>query len=88
MRMMLKAVVDTEAGNEALRDGSVIKAIEQMVQELHPEAAYSTASDDGTPPPRGPAVGHHGARRQPGAPDRVTAAPGDRWPCLLAARAS
>jgi hypothetical protein len=47
MRMMLKAVVDTEAGNEALRNGSMVKAIEQMVQELHPEAAYFTASDDG-----------------------------------------
>jgi hypothetical protein len=47
MRMMLKAVVDTEAGNEALRNGSMMKAIEQMVQELHPEAAYFTASDDG-----------------------------------------
>ncbi|PRY50247.1 hypothetical protein LY71_104284 [Geodermatophilus tzadiensis] len=47
MRMMLKAVVDTEAGNEAFRNGSMIKAIEQMVQELHPEATYFTASDDG-----------------------------------------
>ena len=47
MRMMLEAVVDTEAGNEALRNGSMVKAIEQMVQELPPEAAYFTASDDG-----------------------------------------
>lgn len=47
MRMMLKAVVDTEAGNEALRNGSMIKAIEQMMQQLTPEAAYFVASDDG-----------------------------------------
>jgi hypothetical protein len=47
MRMMLKAVVDTEAGNEALRTGSMVKAIEQMMQQLKPEAAYFMASDDG-----------------------------------------
>lgn len=29
-RLMLKGVVDTEAGNEALRNGSMLKAIEQM----------------------------------------------------------
>ena len=47
MRMMLKAVVDTEAGNEALRNGSMVKAIEQMTQQLNPEAAYFLASEDG-----------------------------------------
>jgi hypothetical protein len=47
MRMMLKAVVDTEAGNEALRNGSMIKAIEQMMQQLNPEAAYFVGSEDG-----------------------------------------
>ena len=47
MRMMLKAVVDTEAGNEALRDGSMVKAIEQMMQQLKPEAAYFVGSEDG-----------------------------------------
>jgi hypothetical protein len=45
--MMLKAVVDTEAGNEALRSGSMIKAIEQMMQQLNPEAAYFVGSEDG-----------------------------------------
>jgi hypothetical protein len=47
MRMMLKAVVDTEAGNEALRNGSMVKAIEQMMQQLNPEAAYFVGSEDG-----------------------------------------
>ena len=40
MRMMLKAVVDTEAGNEAIRNGSVAHLIEQMVKQLNPEAVY------------------------------------------------
>jgi len=47
MRMMLKAVVDTEAGNEALRDGTMVKAIEQMMKQLNPEAAYFVGSEDG-----------------------------------------
>lgn len=44
---MLKGVVDTEAGNEALRNGSMLKAIEQMMQQLRPEAAYFVGSEDG-----------------------------------------
>jgi len=40
MRMMLKAVIDTEAGNENIRNGSMAKVIEQMVQQLNPEAVY------------------------------------------------
>ena len=45
MRMMLRAVVDTEAGNEALRNGSMLKVIEQMMQQLNPEAAYFVEED-------------------------------------------
>ncbi len=45
MRMMLKAVVDTEAGTEALRNGSMLKVIEQMMQQLNPEAAYFVGED-------------------------------------------
>jgi hypothetical protein len=45
--MMLKAVVDTEAGNESLRNGTMAKLIEQTMQQLHPEAAYFLTSDDG-----------------------------------------
>jgi hypothetical protein len=43
MRMMLHAVIDTEAGNEAIRNGSIAKMVEQMVQQLHPEAVYFPA---------------------------------------------
>jgi hypothetical protein len=47
MRMMLRAVVDTEAGNETVRNGTMAKLIEQTTQELRPEAAYFLTSDDG-----------------------------------------
>lgn len=33
MRMMLKAVMDTEMGNAAIRNGSLAKVIEQVVQQ-------------------------------------------------------
>jgi hypothetical protein len=45
MRMMLKAVMDTEMGNEAIRNGSLAKVIEQVVQQLQPEAAYFAPED-------------------------------------------
>src|SRR5215217_5893315 len=45
MRMMLKAVIDTEAGNENIRNGSMAKVIEQMVQQLNPEAVYFAPED-------------------------------------------
>jgi hypothetical protein len=47
MRMMLRAVVDTEAGNETVRNGTIAKLIEQTMQQLHPEAAYFVPSEDG-----------------------------------------
>ncbi len=47
MRMMLKAVVGTEAGNETIRNGTIAKLVEQTMQELRPEAAYFLASEDG-----------------------------------------
>ncbi|MGY1743895.1 hypothetical protein [Blastococcus sp. SYSU D00695] len=40
MRMMLKAVVDTESGNRALAEGSMEKTIRETVERLHPEAVY------------------------------------------------
>ena len=40
MRMMLKAVMDTETGNEAIRSGALPKVLEQIMQQLKPEAAY------------------------------------------------
>jgi hypothetical protein len=47
MRMMLRAVVGTEAGNETIRNGTIAKLIEQTMQQLHPEAAYFLGSEDG-----------------------------------------
>ncbi|WP_409330566.1 DUF3303 family protein [Trujillonella humicola] len=40
MRMMLKAVVDTESGNRAMADGTVEKTIQETVERLRPEAIY------------------------------------------------
>ena len=40
MRMMLKAVVDTDAGNEAARKGQVLELTQRLVEQLDPEAAY------------------------------------------------
>ena len=40
MRMMLKAVVDTESGNRAVADGTVQKTIQETVERLRPEAVY------------------------------------------------
>ncbi len=45
MRMMLKAVFDTEAANETAGPG-LYETIKEMVAQLNPEAAYF-APDDG-----------------------------------------
>lgn len=45
MRMMLKAVVETDAGNEAIRSGSLAKVVEVAMRQLDPEAAYFFAED-------------------------------------------
>jgi hypothetical protein len=45
MRMMLKVVVDTAAGNEALRNGSLAKIVQTVVEQLKPEAAYFAPED-------------------------------------------
>ena len=45
MRMMLQATIDTEAGNQTLRTGSMPKVIEQVVEQLKPEAVYFTPKD-------------------------------------------
>ncbi|MEV5239768.1 hypothetical protein AB0K89_11755 [Streptomyces cinnamoneus] len=47
MRMLLRARMDTRAGNEALRGGTMSKVVEEMIERLHPEAAYFTALDGG-----------------------------------------
>jgi hypothetical protein len=43
--MMLKAVVDTAAGNAVIADGSISQVIGRLVEELHPEATYFAAED-------------------------------------------
>jgi hypothetical protein len=43
--MMLKAVVDTAAGNTIIADGSIGKVIGGLVDQLHPEATYFAGED-------------------------------------------
>ncbi|MFD3335308.1 hypothetical protein ACFWV1_22040 [Streptomyces sp. NPDC058700] len=40
MRMLLKVQMDTQASNEAIRQGTLQKTMESALSELHPEAAY------------------------------------------------
>ncbi|PZT68985.1 hypothetical protein DN402_16535 [Streptomyces sp. SW4] len=40
MRVLLKATLDTEKGNEAIRNGTMPGMIKGVVERLHPEAAY------------------------------------------------
>jgi hypothetical protein len=45
MRMMLKILIPTEAGNDAFKDGSLGKVLETTMSKLKPEAAYFVAHD-------------------------------------------
>ena len=45
MRMMLRFTVPVEKGNAALKDGSLGKAMELIMGQLKPEAAYFGVSD-------------------------------------------
>ncbi|MFD3534674.1 hypothetical protein [Streptomyces sp. NPDC058664] len=40
MRMLLKVQMDTQASNEAIRQGNLQKLMETAMSELRPEAAY------------------------------------------------
>lgn len=40
MRMMLKVSIPTDAGNAAVRNGSLSKTIQGLLDNLKPEAAY------------------------------------------------
>ena len=40
MRVMLKATLDTEKSNEALRSGKLPEMMQETIERLHPEAAY------------------------------------------------
>ncbi len=43
MRMMLTINIPTEAGNRAIKDGSLPKILEATISKLRPEAAYFLA---------------------------------------------
>ena len=45
MRTMLRWTIPVEKGNEAIKDGTVMKIIESILQELDPEAAYFFPED-------------------------------------------
>jgi len=45
MRMMLKILIPTEAGNHTIKDGSLRKILEATMSKLNPEAAYFVAQD-------------------------------------------
>ncbi|HWM37573.1 MAG TPA: hypothetical protein VNS49_10735 [Streptomyces sp.] len=42
MRMMLRAVLDTQISNKARQNGEMQKVIESLMDQLKPEAAYFT----------------------------------------------
>ena len=43
MRMMLKVTIPVEAGNTTIKDGSLPKTMQAVMQSLKPEAAYFLA---------------------------------------------
>ncbi|WP_370415730.1 hypothetical protein [Streptomyces fradiae] len=45
MRMLLKVQMDTEASNEAIKQGTLQKTMEAALEKLRPEAAYFTVED-------------------------------------------
>ena len=45
MRMMLKATIPVEAGNTAIKDGTLPRTMQSMMERLKPEAAYFLAED-------------------------------------------
>jgi hypothetical protein len=42
MRVLLKASMDTEKANEAIRNGTLGKQIQEAMEQIKPEAAYFT----------------------------------------------
>jgi hypothetical protein len=47
MRMMMTVSLPTEKCNENVRNGKLMTAIQHMLADLKPEAAYFTADEDG-----------------------------------------
>ncbi|MGF0171221.1 hypothetical protein ACQF36_12100 [Streptomyces sp. Marseille-Q5077] len=42
MRVLLKANLDTEKGNQAIRAGKLPQVIQELMEKIKPEAAYFT----------------------------------------------
>ncbi|MFG2649259.1 DUF3303 family protein [Streptomyces sp. NPDC048436] len=47
MRVMLRARMDTQISNGAIKDGSLPRLMQSMTERLKPEAAYFGPSDGG-----------------------------------------
>ncbi len=47
MRMLLRVSIPVEAGNAAVKAGTLGSTIERILADLKPEAAYFLADDDG-----------------------------------------
>jgi len=47
MRMLLRVAIPVEAGNAAIKAGTLGPAIERIIADLKPEAAYFFADDAG-----------------------------------------
>ncbi|MER5551447.1 hypothetical protein ABT001_07170 [Streptomyces sp. NPDC002793] len=45
MRMLLTAQMDTETSNRAVSDGTMPKIVQEVVEQLKPEAAYFTVQN-------------------------------------------
>jgi hypothetical protein len=45
MRMCMKMTIDTEAGNRAIKDGTLPKIMQTLTKEIKPEASYFTLQD-------------------------------------------
>jgi hypothetical protein len=45
MRMLLKAVLDTEAANEVFRSGAAAEALDRIQQALQPDVLYGFIED-------------------------------------------
>ena len=45
MRVLLKASMDTEKANEAIRNGTLGKLIQEAMEQIKPEAAYFTSEN-------------------------------------------